>query len=56
MKKILTTLVLAFSAMTMMAEEFKIGKLTFEIISSTEVSLKSADQDITKAFLGETNE
>ena len=37
-----------------MAEEFKIGKLTFEIISSTEVSLKSADQDITKAFLGET--
>ena len=54
MKKILTTLVLAFSAMTMMAEEFKIGKLTFEIISSTEVSLKSADQDITKAFLGET--
>ena len=37
-----------------MAEEFKIGKLTFEITSSTEVSLKSADQDITKVFLGET--
>ena len=54
MKKILTTLVLAFSAMTMMAEEFKIGKLTFEITSSTEVSLTKADQDITKVFLGET--
>ena len=54
MKKILTTLVLAFSAMTMMADEFKIGKLIFEITSSTEVSLKSADQDITKAFLSET--
>ena len=54
MKKLLTIITLAISAMTMMAEEFKIGKLTFEITSSTEVSLKSADQDITKVFLGET--
>ena len=54
MKRILTVITLAISSMTMMAEEFKIGKLTFEIISSTEVSLKSADQDITKVFLGET--
>lgn len=54
MKKLLTIIALTCSAMTMIAEEFKIGKLTFEITSSTEVSLKSADQDITKVFLGET--
>ena len=54
MKKLLTIITLAICSMTMMAEEFKIGKLTFEITSSTEVSLKSADQDITKVFLGET--
>ena len=54
MKKLLTIIALAFSTITMMAEEFKIGKLTFVITSLTEVMLDDADEDITKAFLGET--
>ena len=54
MKKLLTIIALTISTITMMAEEFKIGKLTFEIISSTEVSLKSAEKDITKVYLGKT--
>ena len=37
-----------------MADEFKIGKLTFETISPTEVSLKEVDIDISKVYLSET--
>ena len=37
-----------------MAEEFKIGKLTFETTSSTEVRLIRADKDISKFYLSET--
>ena len=44
----------AICTMTMMADEFKIGKLTFEITSSNTVELSNADNDITKVFLGET--
>ena len=54
MKKLLTIITLAISTITMMADEFKIGKLTFEITSSTEVSLKSADEDISSVYLSET--
>ena len=54
MKKLLTIIALTISTITMMAEEFKIGKLTFVITSLTEVMLDDADEDITKAFLGET--
>jgi hypothetical protein len=54
MKKLLTIITLAISTITMMAEEFKIGKLTFEIATPTTVGLSHADEDITKAFLSET--
>ena len=54
MKKLLTIIALAISAMTVMAEEFKIGKLTFEIETPTTVGLIDADEDITKLFLSET--
>ena len=54
MKKLLIIITLAISAMTMMADEFKIGKLTFETTSSTEVELTKADKDITTVFLSET--
>ena len=54
MKKLLTIIALAISAMTVMAEEFKIGKLTFKITSPTEVCLSDAADDITTVYLGET--
>jgi hypothetical protein len=54
MNKILTIIALAISAMTVMAEEFKIGKLTFKITSPTEVRLSDAADNITKVYLGET--
>ena len=54
MKKLGILLLACITALNLWAEEFKIGKLTFEITSSTEVSLTKADQDITKAFLSET--
>ena len=37
-----------------MAEEFKIGKLTFETFYSTNVSLIDADEDISSVYLSET--
>ena len=54
MKKILVIMLLALGAMTMMAQGFKIGKLTFAISSPTEVELSSATVDITALYLGET--
>ena len=54
MKKLLTIIALAISAMTVMAEEFKIGKLTFEIVTPRTVELSHANRDITNAFLNET--
>ena len=54
MKKLLTIIALAISAMTVMAEEFKVGKLTFEITSPTEVRLRNAADDITTVNLDKT--
>ena len=54
MKKLLTIIALAISAMTVMAEKFNIGKLTFEIKSPTEVRLSDAADDITTVNLDKT--
>ena len=54
MKHLTIIFALLLVTTSMMADEFKIGKLTFEITSSTEVALTKADKDITKAFLSET--
>ena len=44
------------TALNLWAEEFKIGKLTFEIEPPTTVKLICADADITNVFLSETIE
>lgn len=54
MKKLLTIIALAICSMTMMAQEFKIGNLTFEITSPTTVTLANADKDITNIDLSDT--
>ena len=54
MKRLTIIFAVLLTATSIMADEFKIGKLTFEITSSTEVSLKSAEKDITKVYLGKT--
>ena len=46
MKKVFLILVLAMNVMTMMAEEFKIGKLTFKTFSNTEVELSKVHKSI----------
>ena len=54
MKRLTIIFAVLLTATSMMADKFKIGKLTFEITSPTTIALKKADQDITKVFLSET--
>ena len=55
MKKLGILLLACITALNLWAdEEFKIGKLTFEIETPTTVGLIHADEDITKVFLSET--
>ena len=54
MKRLTIIFAVLLTATSIMAEEFKIGKLTFEIATPTTVRLTDADEDITKAFLSET--
>ena len=54
MKKLGILLLTCITALNLWADEFKIGKLTFETISPTEVSLKEVDIDISKVYLSET--
>ena len=55
MKKLGILLLACITALNLWAdEEFKIGKLTFDIETPTTVRLTDADEDITKVFLSET--
>ena len=54
MKRLTIIFTVLLTATSIMAEEFKIGKLTFEIETPTTVRLTDADKDITKVFLSET--
>ena len=54
MKKLGILVLACITALNLWAEEFKIGKLTFEIETPTTVGLIHADEDITKLFLSET--
>ena len=54
MKKLGTLLLACITALNLWAEEFKIGKLTFEIETPTTVGLIDADADIRNVFLSET--
>jgi hypothetical protein len=54
MKKLGILLLACITALNLWAEEFKIGKLTFEIETPTTVELFDADKDITNFFLSET--
>ena len=55
MKKLGILLLVCITALNLWAEEeFKIGKLTFEIETPTTVRLIGADEDITKVLLSET--
>ena len=54
MKRLTIIFAVLLTATSIMAEEFKIGKLTFVIASPTTVELYDADNDITKVFLSDT--
>ena len=54
MKRLTIIFAVLLTATSIMAEEFKIGKLTFEIETPTTVGLTDADEDITKVFLSDT--
>ena len=54
MKRLTIIFAVLLTATSIMAEEFKIGKLTFEIATPTTVELTDADNDITKVFLSDT--
>ena len=56
MKKLGILLLACITALNLWAEEFKIGKLTFEIETPTTVKLIGADEDIRNVFLSETIE
>ena len=47
MKRFVLSIFLVFAAATMMAEEFRLGKLTFKTISDTKVELTKADKSVT---------
>ena len=49
---ILTALLLATT--TMMAAEFRLGKLTFKTISDTKVELTKADKSVTQVYINPT--
>ena len=54
MKKLGILLLACITALNLWAEEFKIGKLTFAIVTPTTVKLIGANKVITKVFLSET--
>ena len=54
MKRLTIIFAVLLTATSIMADEFKIGKLTFEIATPTTVRLTDADEDITKVFLSDT--
>ena len=54
MKKLGILVLACITALNLWAEEFKIGKLTFEIATPTTVGLIDADKDIINVFLSET--
>jgi hypothetical protein len=54
MKRTVFLFVLLLSITTMMAEEFTLGKLTFETISDTKVELTKADKSVTQVYLNPT--
>ena len=54
MKQLIIIFAVLLATTSMMADEFKIGKLTFEIVTPTTVELIDADKDITNVFLSET--
>ena len=51
MKQLIIIFAVLLATTSMMADEFKIGKLTFEIETPTTVRLIDADKDITNVFL-----
>ena len=51
MKQLIIIFAVLLATTSMMADEFKIGKLTFEIVTPTTVELIDADKDITNVFL-----
>ena len=54
MKRFVLSIFLVFAAATMMAEEFRLGKLTFKTISDTEVELTKADKSVTQVYINPT--
>jgi hypothetical protein len=54
MKRFIFIFALFLATATMMAEGFKVGNLTFEIINFDEVELSKADTSITSIFLNPT--
>ena len=56
MKRLIIIFAVLLATTSMMADEFKIGKLTFEIVTPTTVELIDADEDITNVLLSETIE
>ena len=54
MKRLTIIFAVLLTATSIMADKFKIGKLTFEIKTPTTVGLIDADEDIENVFLSET--
>ena len=54
MKRLTIIFAVLLTATSIMAQTFKIGKLTFKIATPTTVGLIGADKDITNVFLSET--
>ena len=53
MKRLIIIFAVLLATTSMMADEFKIGKLTFEIVTPTTVELIGADEDIRNVDLSE---
>lgn len=54
MKRFVLSIFLVLAAVTMMAEEFRLGKLTFATISDTKVELTKADKSVTQVYINPT--
>jgi hypothetical protein len=54
MKRFVLSIFLVLAAVTMMAEEFRLGKLTFATISDTKIELTKADKSVTQVYLNPT--
>ncbi len=54
MKRFVLSIFLVLAAATMMAEEFRLGKLTFATISDTKVELTKADKSVTQVYINPT--